>query len=93
MDLTQVEGLRDLIESETEEQRKLAIRGAGVGLGYLLLRFCMMLIWFFRIEKGRQRAVYERMRNEIIKAMSLVEAYIDFGDDANIESDVWDEGI
>lgn len=30
MDLTEVEGFRDLIESETEEQRKLAIRQASV---------------------------------------------------------------
>jgi tRNA modification GTPase len=31
MDLTQVEGLRDLIDAETEGQRKLALRVAGVG--------------------------------------------------------------
>lgn len=30
MDLTEVEGLRDLIESETEVQRRLAVRQAGV---------------------------------------------------------------
>ena len=30
MDLTEVEGLRDLIESETEAQRALAVRQAGV---------------------------------------------------------------
>jgi hypothetical protein len=31
MDLTQVEGLKDLIEAETEVQRKMAVRAAGVG--------------------------------------------------------------
>ena len=30
LDLTQVEGLKDLIDSETETQRKLALRVAGV---------------------------------------------------------------
>jgi tRNA modification GTPase len=33
MDLTEVEGLRDLIESETEAQRALAVRQAGVRQG------------------------------------------------------------
>jgi tRNA modification GTPase len=33
LDLTQVEGLRDLIDSETEGQRKLASRVAGVRFG------------------------------------------------------------
>lgn len=32
MDLTEVEGLRDLIESETEAQRKLAVHQAGVSV-------------------------------------------------------------
>lgn len=30
MDLTEVEGLRDLVEADTEAQRKLAARQAGV---------------------------------------------------------------
>ena len=32
LDLTQVEGLRDLIDAETETQRKLALRSAEVGV-------------------------------------------------------------
>ena len=32
MDLMEVEGLRDLIESETEAQRRLAMRQTGVSL-------------------------------------------------------------
>lgn len=31
LDLTQVEGLKDLIDAETETQRQMAIRAAGVG--------------------------------------------------------------
>lgn len=30
MDLTQVEGLRDLLEAQTDTQRKLALRAAAV---------------------------------------------------------------
>ena len=33
LDLTQVEGLRDLIDAETDSQRKLALRTAGVSVG------------------------------------------------------------
>lgn len=31
LDLTQVEGIKDLIDAETEEQRKVAVRAVGVG--------------------------------------------------------------
>lgn len=37
MDLTEVEGLRDLVEADTEAQRKLAARQAGVSLACSLL--------------------------------------------------------
>lgn len=35
LDLTQVEGLKDLIDAETETQRKIAVRAARVGEGVL----------------------------------------------------------
>lgn len=38
LDLTQVEGLRDLIDAETESQRKLALRSAEVSREHCLLR-------------------------------------------------------
>ncbi|KAK9897478.1 tRNA modification GTPase TrmE [Cystobasidium minutum MCA 4210] len=63
MDLTEVEGLRDLIESETEAQRKLAVLQAG----------------------GEMRKAYDSMRKDIISAMSVAEAMIDFGEDEQIE--------
>jgi tRNA modification GTPase len=31
LDLTQVEGLKDLIDADTEGQRRIALRAAGVG--------------------------------------------------------------
>jgi tRNA modification GTPase len=70
MDLTEVEGLRDLIESETEAQRKLAVLQAG----------------------GDMRKAYEAMRKDIISAMSVTEAMIDFGEDEQIEQETFDLG-
>ncbi|KAL7413196.1 hypothetical protein BDY24DRAFT_390846 [Mrakia frigida] len=69
MDLTEVEGLRDLIDAETEGQRRLA-RGM-VG--------------------GHLRARYETLREEIIHAMAISEALIDFGEDDNIGEEVLDD--
>lgn len=70
MDLTEVEGLRDLIESETEAQRKLAVLQAG----------------------GEMRKAYDSMRKDIISAMSVAEAMIDFGEDEQIEQSTFDIG-
>lgn len=42
LDLTQVEGLKDLIDAETEGQRRLALRAAGVGE----LSFFSQVDWF-----------------------------------------------
>lgn len=70
MDLTEVEGLRDLIESETEAQRKLAVSQAG----------------------GDMRKAYDSMRKDIISAMSVMEAMIDFGEDEQIEESAFDSG-
>ncbi|KAI0676751.1 tRNA modification GTPase TrmE [Trametes maxima] len=69
LDLTQVEGLRDLIDAETESQRKLALRNA----------------------EGATRARLERLRDEIIQCMALVEALIDFGEGEDIEEGVYDQ--
>ncbi|GAA93794.1 hypothetical protein E5Q_00440 [Mixia osmundae IAM 14324] len=68
MDLTAVEGLRDLIESETEAQRQLALAQA----------------------TGSLHKQYELIRQQLIEAMALIEAIIDFGEDENIEDGVID---
>ena len=43
LDLTQVEGIKDLIDAETEEQRKSAVRVVGVGEEILSLVFVVSL--------------------------------------------------
>ncbi|KAF9951628.1 mitochondrial splicing system protein [Modicella reniformis] len=68
LDLTEVEGLADLLNAETEAQRRLALRQADGGL----------------------KSLYENWRAQLIQSMALIEALIDFGEDENIEDDVYD---
>lgn len=59
MDLTEAEGLADLIDSETSEQRKYAMRQMEGGL----------------------KNLYDGWREELIKILAYLEAYIDFPDE------------
>ncbi|KAG0038853.1 tRNA modification GTPase gtpbp3, mitochondrial [Podila clonocystis] len=71
LDLTEVEGLADLLNAETEAQRRLALRQADGGL----------------------KNLYDTWRTQLIQSMALVEALIDFGEDENIEDDVYDNVV
>jgi len=62
LDLTQAEGLADLIEAETQAQRRQALRQSG----------------------GALRALCEDWRDRIIHAAALVEAALDFSDEADV---------
>lgn len=62
LDLTEVEGLGDLIEAETEAQRRQALRQA----------------------EGSLRHKAEDWRAQLIEAAALVEAEIDFADEADV---------
>jgi tRNA modification GTPase len=66
LDLTEVEGLADLIYAETEAQRRQAYRQLRGVLG--------------------ERA--ERWRTQLIKALALVEARIDFADEGDVPEDL-----
>ncbi|XP_012526499.1 tRNA modification GTPase GTPBP3, mitochondrial isoform X2 [Monomorium pharaonis] len=66
LDLTEVEGLADLIEAETECQRKQALLQAD----------------------GILRKLYDNWRKVLSESVASIEAYIDFGEEDNIESDV-----
>ena len=68
LDLTQAEGLADLIESETEAQRRLAIRSMD----------------------GALSSKVQEWRKDLIRAVSLIEATIDFADE-DIPTDVTPE--
>jgi len=69
LDLTQVEGLADLIHADTEQQRKLAIKQMDGGL--------------FK--------QFDKWRNQVIKVMANIEAYIDFAESEDIEDTVPNE--
>ncbi len=62
IDLTEAEGLADLIDAETEAQRAQALRQT----------------------TGTLRKLYDGWRAELINAMALVEAALDFADEADV---------
>jgi tRNA modification GTPase len=62
IDLTAAEGIADLVDAETEVQRRQAVRQAG----------------------GMLAALYERWRGQLIDALGLVEAAIDFSDEGDV---------
>ena len=66
LDLTAVEGLADLIDAETEAQRRQA----------------------FRQLKGLLGDRAETWRKRLIEALALVEARIDFSDEADVPEDL-----
>jgi tRNA modification GTPase len=65
LDLTEVEGLADLIAAETEAQARQALAQS----------------------EGGARALYEGWRDELVKAQALVEAGLDFADEADVAAD------
>ncbi len=67
MDLTQAEGLADLIDSETTEQQKYAMRQM----------------------EGNLKNLYSGWREELLKVLVYLEAFIDFPDEEIPENDVF----
>lgn len=65
IDLTEAEGIADLIDAETEAQRVQAVRQAG----------------------GELHRLYDGWRSQILDAMALTEAAIDFSDEADVAAD------
>ncbi len=66
MDLSQVEGLADVIDAETEAQRRQAM---------------------LQLE-GRLGETTERWREEILQALALLEASLDFSDEGDVPEDL-----
>lgn len=65
IDLSEAEGLADLIDAETENQRQHALQQAS----------------------GSLSGIYEIWRKRLIEATALVEAAIDFSDEADVATD------
>lgn len=70
IDLVEAEGLADLIDAETEGQRRQALRQS----------------------QGVLSELYESWRTSLIEAAALVEAAIDFTDEADVASDAFAQG-
>jgi len=66
LDLTAVEGLADLVNAETQAQRRQALRQS----------------------EGRLGAQYEAWRAQLLRALALVEAALDFSDEADVPGEV-----
>jgi tRNA modification GTPase len=66
MDLSRVEGLADLIDAETEAQRRQALRQL----------------------EGRLGNVAEGWRDDILQALALLEASLDFSDEGDVPEDL-----
>ncbi|MHA1134063.1 MAG: tRNA uridine-5-carboxymethylaminomethyl(34) synthesis GTPase MnmE [Alphaproteobacteria bacterium] len=66
LDLTEVEGLADLVNAETEAQRRQALAQS----------------------EGALRRLYEGWRAELVQAQSLMEAGLDFADEADVAANV-----
>ena len=69
LDLSEVEGLADLIDAETEIQRRQALR---------------------QLQGGLTRES-DRWRNELIRAMALFDAELDFSDEADVDTAIFVE--
>lgn len=66
LDLTEAEGLADLIDAETQAQRRQALRQSG----------------------GALRALYDGWRDELVQALALMEAALDFSDESDVPATV-----
>jgi len=89
LDLTQVEGLADLIDAETEQQRKIAGRGAWVsetGCNVSISNESGL------DTQGEVRGVLDDLRARVINCSALIEALIDFGEGEDLEEDVYGQG-
>lgn len=68
LDLTRVEALADLIDAETEAQRRQAIDQLG----------------------GRLQRIYEDWRHRLVEIQALVEASLDFSDEADVAEQIFE---
>lgn len=102
MDLTEVEGLADLLDAETSGQRKQALRQMGGHLRkqfevwrcvcILSITFCFICSNVFQSEACACTCVVSHIRQELLGCLAHTEAVIDFGDDER-EDDINDSAM
>jgi tRNA U34 5-carboxymethylaminomethyl modifying GTPase MnmE/TrmE len=70
LDLTQVEGLKDLIDAETEGQRRVAVRAAEVSLPHLFLRYISREAYFLMLGCHKTKIRRTPCRHHILTCKS-----------------------
>ena len=88
LDLTQVEGLKDLIDAETEGQRRIAMRAATV----LPSPICRCAL-FNTQKQGTVKVQFDELRSGIISCLANIEALLDFGEGEDLDGDVYEQGL
>lgn len=88
MDLTEIEGLADLLNAETDIQRKLALSQASVRRMAHTVDCISSRSTNTQSTQGSLRKLYSEWRMEIIESLGYIEAYIDFAENDDIEDDV-----
>ncbi|KAB0406656.1 hypothetical protein E2I00_018662, partial [Balaenoptera physalus] len=101
LSLTEVEGLADLIHAETEAQRRQALRQLDGELSHLcrgwaetLTKANSNLTPYVGLDLGTLRGRFlcdHTIHPSLPQALAHVEAYIDFGEDDNLEEGVLDQ--
>ncbi|ESN90286.1 hypothetical protein HELRODRAFT_70952 [Helobdella robusta] len=71
IDLTQVEGLHDLINAETSEQHSLALN----------------------MYNGQLKETYTNWSNTLLKNLAYLEALVDFGEEDNLDENIYNKAI
>ncbi|KAG0665376.1 mitochondrial splicing system protein [Rhodotorula mucilaginosa] len=88
MDLTEVEGIRDLVEADTEAQRKLAARQANGQMrqAYDAMRATAIeatalieALIDFGEDEGISEGVYEQAREKVVALSARIQKYLDDG--------------
>ncbi|GAA5867482.1 hypothetical protein JCM3774_002919 [Rhodotorula dairenensis] len=88
MDLTEVEGIRDLVEADTEAQRKLAARQANgqMRLAYDAMRVTAIeatalieALIDFGEDEGISEGVYEQAREKVVQLSERIKTYLNDG--------------
>ncbi|KWU44682.1 tRNA modification GTPase TrmE [Rhodotorula sp. JG-1b] len=88
MDLTEVEGIRDLVEADTEAQRKLAARQASGQMrqAYDAMRAIAIeatalieALIDFGEDEGISEGVYEQARDKVVTLSERIQKYLDDG--------------
>lgn len=91
MSLSSVEGVADLINSETNEQRRQALRQLSGKTGLFSFILWLEICHNFFIEIDSEEKIYLKWSQTLSKLYASIEAIIDFGEDEMINIQIVEE--